>query len=363
MAVVRRNAGPLGAIGGSLAGGAAGGLPGAIAGAGLGRLLAGSGLGGETIGEATGAAAGEALLEGATGPISRIATSLRKAAPKLVATVLKPTDAMARGFPGATTTRLTGKKLALAQNLLDEGLSVSQQGLNRADDLNRTIRQERKNLLHANATGPVRRMGRPANIVQRLDERIDEAKTALNSADEVSELQRARQSVLDDPRFGEVTPAGPRFRDRVPLLTIEDAKVATGRRLRGKFGNATVSPTRIEADKALRGGAADEISRVLPDTAPSALREAKLISTTEAIDNALTRSDTRDLFGLIPLITIAGGHPKALAAYLANRGASGLGRAAYRTGTTLPDNLHLANAIRAEMIRQMEQRAPVTERP
>lgn len=273
-----------------------GGMAGGVIGATTGPVgaVAGAGLGGgageaakQLVNRVRGAQAPNTPLEAAGGIVKQgaiqgaaeatgqvVGQGAKAAGPWLMQKAVKPTQALLSEY------RTTAP--AVVKTLLDEGINVTQSGL---DKLQRLFQSTNEDIAAAvqGATGQIE----PMRVASRLS---DTSKSAMNQVNPKADLQAISDvghEFLNHPKF-----------ENTPTLSVADAqamKVGTYKRIGKKYGE--LSSAHIEAEKALGRGLKEEIAAEVPQIATLNERDSQLMAAQDAVGRRVALSGNADPVG------------------------------------------------------------------
>jgi hypothetical protein len=187
------------------------------------------------------------------------------------------------------------------KTMLDEGVSVSEGGINKLsgkiDTLNEGIRDA--------ISGSNARISRRSAEAPIYDVEQRFSRQAAPQAD-----IEAIQSVLNDFQNHPLLP----LRD-MPVQIAQELKQGTYRALKDKYGEVGSAST--EAQKALARGLKDEVAKAVPEVAPLNAQESALLNARNILGNRLAVEGNKNPMGLGPLASTGG----RTAAFMADRSA------------------------------------------
>lgn len=317
--------GLVGGIGGTVAGFGVGGVPGAVGGAAVGgaggeaaRQLINRARGAAAPSSASDAAAGvakEAAIQGGSEAVGAgIGAGMKAVAPKLMQSAVKPTLAMMKDHPAAK----------LVQTLLDEGISVTQSGLDKLHGLLSATNDE----IRAAVNGSSARIS-TGDVADRLTDVTRRVANQVNPDKDLRAVEAVGQEFRNHPRF-----AGPNGSVNLttPVQTAQDLKVGTYQQLKGKYGE--MSSASAEAQKALARGLKEEIAKEVPGIAELNSKDSDLIAAIDAVGRRVAFSGNKDPIGF----TWVTQHPTTFIASLLDKSPavkSMLARGMYQSAATV----------------------------
>lgn len=275
--------GIVGGIGGTVAGMGVGGVPGAIGGAALGGGAGEAAK--ELINRARGAAApatsGEAAKDigvqalvqgGAQAAGEGLGAGMKAAAPWLMQKALKPTASMLSEY------KTTAPKLV--QTLLDDGISVTQAGI---DKLQKLFDATNKQIADAigNASGSINKQ----TVAAR----------ALTTANKVAQQVNPEADLRAVGDTVEQFVNHPVFKGNLSIPEAQAMKVGTYQQVGRKYGE--VSSAAIETQKALARGLKEEIASEVPGIGSLNLKDSELMAALDAVGRRVALSGNKDPVG------------------------------------------------------------------
>lgn len=275
--------GVVGGLGGSVAGVGVGGVPGAIGGAALGgaageaaKQLINRARGGEapaTSGAAAASIGTQAAVHGTAEAVGAgLGAGMKAAAPWLMQKALKPTASLASEY------RTTAPKLV--QTLLDEGISVTQTGVDKLqrllDATNAKIREA-----VANATGSIQKN----TVAARALETAAKVSKQVNPAADLQAVGDTVEQFVNHPVFT----------GKLSIPEAQAMKQGTYQQIGKKYGE--VSSASIETQKALARGLKEEIAAEVPGLAGLNSRDSELMAALDATGRRVALSGNKDPVG------------------------------------------------------------------
>lgn len=272
-----------GTVGGMLgtAAGPAGTIGGGALGAGAGeaaRQLINRATGNEAPDTSLGAA-GNILAQGAmSGAAEGVGIGARvgakAAGPWLMQKAVKPTQALLEEY------RTTGPQLV--QTLLDEGVNITQGGLDKLQRLFQATNDEITAAVQA-SQGQIN----PLRVTSRLSETSRNAANQVNPKADLQAISDVGHEFLSHPKL-----------EASPSLSVPDAqamKVGTYQRIGKKYGE--LSSAHIEAEKALARGLKEEVAAEVPEISALNARDAKLMASMDAVGRRVALAGNMDPVG------------------------------------------------------------------
>lgn len=276
--------GIIGGIGGTAFGMGVGGVPGAVGGAALGggageaaRQLINRVRGADAPATSTEAAqkigTQSAIQGGAEAAGLGIGAVTSAAGKRLMQSAVKPSTALLENYNTSAP--------KLVKTLLDEGVNVTQGGVEKLDAL---LTAKNAEIANAIASSPAEVSA--LKVAGRLN---STAKTMLNQVNPEADLAAVSdvgQQFLNHPRL------------TGPTMSVADAqalKQGTYRQLAGKYGE--LSSASNEAQKALARGLKEEIASAVPGVAQLNAEDSALMAAREAVGRRVALSGNRDPVG------------------------------------------------------------------
>ena len=323
-----------GAVGGAL--GAVGGVPGAMGGAALVgaggeaiKQLANRAIGEEapaTAGDAATAIAKQSALQGSSeGVGAAVGAGMKAAAPWLMQKALKPTASVLNEY------RTTAPKLV--QTLLDEGVSVTQAGVDKLQRLFDATNNDIKAAI-AGSAGTIDKK----TVAARAALTANQVSRQVNPAADLQSVGDTVQEFINHPVFkGDLT-----------IPEAQAMKQGTYQQVGKKYGE--VSSASIETQKALARGLKEEIAAEVPGIGALNERDSDLMAALDATGRRVALSGNKDPVGFAWVAA----HPTTFLAALFDRSpavkslvARGLYQSAATAGRVSPQLLRAAVAALA----------------
>lgn len=312
-----------------VAGGAVGGTLGAAGGMGLGSVplaiagAAGGGVAGEalrqtgrrilgakapeTMGEAVSGLAKEGAIQGGSQAVGAgVGKALAKAAPWLMQSALKPTQAVLKEY-GTTPQKLV-------KTLLDEGVNVTERGLEKLQALFQATNDEISQAVRS-ASGSIDKKSVAARVLPTAHRTAQQ----VNPTKDLESVGKVVSEFMDHPIV------------KGPTLTVPEAqsmKVGTYRTVGKKYGE--ISSAEVESQKALARGLKEEIASEVPGIAALNAKDSALMGAMDAVGRRVAVAGNRDPVGFAWVAQ----HPATFLAALFDRNPaikSMIARGAYRS--------------------------------
>ncbi len=210
---------------------------------------------------------------------------------------VRPTLAVAEKY------RTTAPKIV--QTLLDEGVNVTQAGVERLQSILSATNKELQSMLDASPATISK--ARVLDRVQDAAEKVMKGQVAPQK--NLAAMEKVANEFIDHP----VYPAD------VPLSVADAQKLKTG--TYKEIGESYGKPMKagaVEAKKAIARGLKEEIATAVPEAAGLNARESQLMAAGEALGPAAARDANADPLGLL----FAAHNPKLFLAGLINRHAA-----------------------------------------
>lgn len=269
--------GPVGGIAGASIGGAGGEGWNQIVNRVLGREAPG------TATEAAGQIAKQGAIQGATQATgAALGAGMSKAAPWLMQKALKPTQAVLEEY------RTTAPKLV--KSLLDEGISVTQGGVDKLQRLLKSVNSDITDALKSRDS-LLERLGLDPAVV-------DKRRVAARTLETAGRLAKQTNPTSALNAIGETTEEflnHPIYPGNLRLPEAQAMKVGTYEQIGKKYGE--LSSASVEAQKALARGLKEEIAAELPQIADLNARDARLLAALDATGRRVAMSNNRDPVG------------------------------------------------------------------
>jgi len=200
---------------------------------------------------------------------------MRKGAESLMRTSLKP----------AAIADKTGKAGPAVQTMLDEGITVSEGGVNKLTGKIDTLNDAITDAI-ANSRARVSRQAveRP---VYDVEQRFGRQATPQSDL-------AAIEKVLEDFRTHPLLP-----RRDIPVQVAQEMKQGTYRALKDKYGEVGSAST--EAQKALARGLKEEVAAAVPEVAPLNAKESALLNAKNLLEHRVAIERNANPTGLGPL--------------------------------------------------------------
>jgi hypothetical protein len=272
--------GTLGAAGGFGVGSVPLGIAGAAGGGATGEALRQHGrriLGLDAPGSATAAAGGllkeGAIQGGAQAAGAGIGKALSAGAPWLMQTALKPTQAVLKEYQ--TTPR------ALVKTLLDEGVNVTQRGIEKLQALFASTNDEIAQLVR-NAPGSVKK----TDVAARTLTTANKLAQQTNPTSDLRAVGETVEEFINHPVYSGKT------------LSVPEAqamKVGTYRQIGKKYGEQ--SSASVEAQKALARGLKEEVASEVPGISALNAKDSQIMAAMDAVGRRVAVAGNRDPVG------------------------------------------------------------------
>lgn len=198
---------------------------------------------------------------------------LKAGAPWLMQKAVKPTEALLKEY------KTTAPRLV--KTLLDEGINVTQGGLDKLQRLFDATNADIRAAIQS-STGTIDK----GKVAQRT---VDTAKKLSQQVNPTADLQAVDDVVLEF--FDHPTQRGPSLK----VQDAQDMKVGTYQQIGKKYGQ--VSSANLEAQKALARGLKDEIALEVPEISGLNARDAKLMAAMDAVGRRAALSGNKDPVG------------------------------------------------------------------
>lgn len=275
-------------VAGGILGGALGGPPGAMLGGAAGeayKQLINRARGIETRGPAQAAAgiAGQTAAQGAAqGAGEAIGQGMAKVAPWLMETAVKPTKAVVQEYRTSAP--------AIVKTLLDEGITVSKNGIAKLQSLvdatNQEIREilvNRDQIRKALGFGPA---VEPHMVASRGASTATKMLDQVNPQTDLEAAGRTVKNFLDHPKYQG---------QPMSLTEAQDMKVGTYQRIGKKYGQ--LSSAEVETEKALARGLKEEIAKETPAISKLNEKDSQLLAALDAVGQRVAVAGRRDPIG------------------------------------------------------------------
>jgi len=272
--------GTLGAVGGMGVGSVPMAIAGATAGGVTGEALRQSGrrmLGlsaPDTAGEAVKGLVKEGAIQGGSQAAGAgIGKALAKAGPWLMQTALKPTQAVLKEY--GTTPQ------AIAKTLLDEGVNVTERGLQKLQQLFSATNEDIGKAV-ANAPGQIQK----SNVAARVLTTANRTAQQVNPTKDLESVGRVVEEFQNHPIYTGKS------------ITVPEAqamKVGTYRTIGKKYGE--ISSAEVEAQKALARGLKEEVASEVPGLTALNARDSALMPAMDAVGRRVAVAGNRDPVG------------------------------------------------------------------
>jgi hypothetical protein len=267
--IVGAPAGPAGAIGLAAVGGAAGEAQKQLLNRAVGQPAPASGI------EAADAIKRQMEVQGAAAATGEGLMQLAgAAAPWLMTKAAKPAAGLLEDF------RTTAPQLA--KTLLDNGVNVTRNGVDKLTNLLKSTQGELKTLL-ANSTATADKSNILAEVLPTASRIADQP----NPSSDLSAIGDQVQGFIDHPKYSGQT------------LTMPEAqalKTGTYQKIAGSYGER--GSATVEADKAIARGVKNEINSKVPEAAGLNQQEATLMAARDAVAKQVGLAANRDPAGL-----------------------------------------------------------------
>lgn len=275
--------GLIGAAGGTVAGFGVGGVPGAVGGAAVGgaageaakqliNRVRGQG-GPATPSKAAGAIATQGVIQGgAEAAGAGIGAGMKAAGPYLMQKALKPTMSVLSEY------RTTAPKLV--QTLLDEGISVTQGGVDKLQKLLTATNQEIREAV-ANAAGSIDKK----TVAARALETASKVSKQVNPTKDLQAVGETVAEFMDHPVYS----------GNLSIPEAQALKQGTYQQIGKKYGE--VSSAAIETQKALARGLKEEIAAEVPGIAGLNAKDSELMAALDATGRRVALSGNKDPVG------------------------------------------------------------------
>lgn len=304
---------------------------------------------------------GPSVAAKGAGAVARAASEkLKSGARGVMQSALKPNQAELR----------TGKGQQAVQTLLDEGLNVSDAGVNalreRVTDINSKI---------ATAIDGSPAVVNKRLVASRLQDALDKFEKQVTPTSDLAAIQKAHDEFMNHPMLDKITPAKtvetgvldasgkPITRvipasgsENIPVKTAQEIKQGTYKSLGGKaYGE--LKGAEIEAQKVLARSLKEEIAAAVPEVQPLNAAESKLLNALSVTERRVLVSANNNPDGLAWLTT----DPAKFAGFMASRTnmfKSIVARMLNQTGELIPasfDTPARAAALTAESEQQRRQ--------
>ena len=277
---------------------------------------------------------GPSVAAKGAGAVARAATEkLKSGARGVMQSALKPNQAELR----------TGKGQDAVQTLLDEGLNVSEGGVNA---LQAKIGELNTKIAAAVQNSPAT-IDKSA-VAARLQVLMDKFQKQVNPTSDLAIIQKAHDEFMAHPLL-----RGPM---QVPVQVAQEIKQGTYRAL-GNKSYGEMKGVEVEAQKALASGIKEEIAKAIPDISPLNAQESKLLNALSPTERRVLMSANNNPAGFGWLTT----DPAKFAGFMAGRTnmfKSIVARMLNQTGELIPasfDTPARAAALTAESEQQRRQ--------
>ena len=276
-------------------GGAVGGAVGAVPGAAIGGAL--GSLGKQAINAATGATTtpvtplgaaadvvGNAALQGGMQGVGEYGPALLKqAGTRIMQSAVKPTQEMLREY------RTTAP--ALVKTLLDEGVNVTQGGLEKLRALFQATNDQIAALVQSS---PAKIL--PGDVAQRTVDVANKFSQQVNPVADVQAVKDAAREFLQHPNYQVPIAGGTQTATRPLSATEAQAmKIGTYQRIGSKYGE--VSSASIEAQKALARGLKEELANNIPELSALNAKDSAVMGAMDAVGRRVAVANNRDPVG------------------------------------------------------------------
>lgn len=234
--------------------------------------------------------AGPALISG--GPAKALAPVLEAGATKLMKSALKP----------AYADQASGKAEKAIQTMLDEGISVSEGGVQKLrdqiDKINEAVAAKLKDNPQSIEAFKV--------VRGRLDELRDRVMKQVNPNSDLATVEKAVNEFLNHPLL--------RQTGEIPVGLAQEMKQATYRSLGGKsYGELKGADTEVQ--KTLARGLKEEIGSAVPGISELNARESSLLNALEQVQKRAFMEGNKNAGGMAWLAK----NPAAWAAFMADK--------------------------------------------
>lgn len=275
--------GLIGGIGGTVGGAVVGGAPGAIGGAALGgaageaaKQLINRARGADVPPTATAAAAGIGTQGAVQGGAEAVGAGVGKAmsvlGPHIMQSAVKPTVSMLREY------KTTAPKLV--QTLLDNGVSVTENGLAKLQQIFAATNEEIRQLV-ANAPGLIDKK----TVAARALETAAKVSKQTNPTADLKAVADTVGEFLDHPVY----------KGKLSIPDAQAMKVGTYQQVGKKYGE--VSSAAIETQKSLARGLKEEIAAEVPGLAGLNAKDGELLAALDAVGRRVALSGNKDPIG------------------------------------------------------------------
>lgn len=242
--------------------------------------------------------------------------SMQKAAPWLMSKAIKPSAKLLNDY------RTTALKIS--KTLLDDGINVSQSGLEKLQKLIFADNAE----IQALANASTARIDKGA-VIARVGEHVDDAlRSQVNPGKSVRGAEKVVNEFIEHPFYKG---------DTISPAEAQKLKVGTYQQI----GDAFNKPQKARAIKAMGRGLKEEIAEAVPGVAEINSREAGRLAGGEAVATAIQKDASSDPMGLL----FAASSPSLFLAGLINKQPaikSMLARGMYQTAAKaagVPENV------------------------
>lgn len=279
--IIGMTGGPAGAIGGATIGGAAGESVRQLANRARGKAAPTNSADSAAMIATQGGIQGAAQAAGGL-----VTASMAKAAPWLMSKAIRPSAKLLNDY------RTTAH--AIAKTLLDDGVNVSQSGLEKLQKLIFADNAEIQALVNASP----KQISKDA-VLGRVDQyAADAMKSQVNPAKALTKATQVADEFTNHPYYKGTTISTP---------DAQRLKVGTYQEIGDAFGK----PQRSRALKAVARGLKEEIATATPGVSEINAREAQRLAGGEAVASAIQRDASSDPLGLLfaasnPTLFLAG---------------------------------------------------------